>query len=460
MRRSRDLRRTPAEVSTRKARRAAGRALRRKVSRSAHAQWSPGKDRPDPVELLRAQDSVRIPELRPTRYGRMASSPFEFLRGAATVMAHDFANTPATGLRVQLCGDAHVNNFGLYGTPERDQVFDANDFDETLPGPWEWDVKRLATSLVLAGRQNRFERTENRKAARVAVQSYREMMSAFSSMRYLDGWYFHIDLATQGIPRQAETSKVIGRSVAKARRETNFHSFPKLAEASKRGTARIRENPPLTVHYRDPAEFENSSAFYERYRTSLPEERRMLLERYHVVDVAQRVVGVGSVGLACSVLLLMADSDVEDPLFLQLKQATTSALEPVLGPSRYSNHAQRVVVGQHLIQEASDVFLGWSRLRSRDFYVRQLHDMRFSYDLSSLGPKAFARQARLCGAALARAHARTGDPARISGYLGRRGLFDVAVATFAESYADQTERDFRALRSAIKSGRVASDTNV
>jgi len=389
----------------------------------------------------------------------MSLSPFAFLRGAAVVMAHDLAATPVTGLRVQLCGDAHVSNFGFFGTPERNQVFDVNDFDETLPGPWEWDVKRLATSLVVAGRQNRYARSETRKAARAALRSYREMMAEFAGMRYLDTWYFHLDLQNPSLPVGRDPRKLIGRAVAKARRRTGLHAFPKIADA-RNGRSRIRDDPPLIVHYKDPAGFEESSAFYERYLATLPDDRRMLLDRYHIEDVAQKVVGVGSVGLACSVLLLMGDSDVQDPLLLQLKQATASALEPVLEPSAYSNHAERVVVGQHLVQEASDVFLGWSRLRSRDFYVRQLRDMKFSYDLSTLGLREFVGQAKLCGTALARAHARTGDPARISGYLGNRGLFDEAVTTFAEAYADQTQRDHRALLKAIQSGRVSANVDM
>ncbi|HEY1197492.1 MAG TPA: DUF2252 domain-containing protein [Thermoplasmata archaeon] len=433
--------------------------MRRRVPRSSHALWTPARDRPDPIELLGTTERTRLPALLPIRYGRMSLSPFAFLRGAAVVMAHDLATTPVTGLQAQLCGDAHVSNFGIFGTPERHQVFDVNDFDETLPGPWEWDVKRLATSLVVAGRQNRYGRSGAREAARAAVRSYREMMAEFAGMRYLDTWYFHFDLESPSLPAGWNPRRLIGRGVARARRRTSLHAFPKMARAV-RGRYRIRDDPPLIVHYKDPAAFEESRSFYHRYLATLPDDRRMLLDRYHIVDVAQKVVGVGSVGLACSVLLLMGDSDVEDPLFLQLKQATSSALEPFLGPSAYSNHAERVVVGQHQVQEASDIFLGWSRLRSRDFYVRQLRDMKFSYDLSALGAREFVALATLCGTSLARAHARTGDPAQISGYLGNRGLFDEAVTTFAETYADQTQRDYQALLDAIRKGRVAADVDV
>ncbi len=437
----------------------AGNALRRRVPRSSHSLWAPSRDRPDPIDLLEASDSARVPALLPIRYGRMSISPFGFLRGAAGVMAHDLARTPVTGLHVQLCGDAHMGNFGFFGTPERDQVFDVNDFDETLSGPWEWDVKRLATSLVVAGHRNRYGRSETRRAARAAVRAYRETMNELAKMRYLDIWYYHIGLQSQSLPRGRDPRKLIGYAATRARRRTSLTAFPKMADAVK-GRYRIRDDSPLIVHYTDRAASELSRSAYDRYLASLPDERRMLLDRYYIADVAEKVVGVGSVGMRCSVLLLLADPDVEDPLFLQLKEATASALEPVLGRSAYSNHAQRVVAGQHMIQEASDIFLGWSRIRNRDFYVRQLRDMKFSYDIMALGLREFVGQAKLCGTALARAHARTGDPARISGYLGNKGLFDEAVAAFAEAYADQTQRDYEALLDAIKKGRVPAAVDV
>lgn len=421
--------------------------------------WTAAKDRPDPIELLQDADVHRVPRLVPIRYGRMSLSAFTFYRGAASVMAHDLSTMPTTGLRTQLCGDAHLSNFGVFGTPERDQVFDVDDFDETLPGPWEWDVKRLAASLVVAGRQNGFSRGVNRRAARTAVTAYREMMATFARERYLDTWYSHLDLQDLGWGVKAAGRKLMSRAVKKARRRTGLHAFPKMVKLVN-GRYRIRDDPPLIVHYANPAHDVESRAFFDRYLATLPDERRMLLDRYHVVDVAQKVVGVGSVGTACSVLLLMADRDVEDPLFLQLKQASSSALEPFQGASPYSNHAQRVVVGQHLIQEASDIFLGWSSVRGEDFYVRQLRDMKFSADVTSLGPKALLGQAGLCGTALARAHARTGDPACISGYLGEKDVFDEAITNFAEAYADQTERDYRALLRAIQKGRVVSEPDV
>ncbi|MCI4323381.1 MAG: DUF2252 domain-containing protein [Thermoplasmata archaeon] len=445
--------------ASRAERSARGRTLRRKVPRSSHATWKASRDRPDPIGLLEASGRTRVPELLPIRYGRMAQSPFAFLRGAAGVMARDLAGTPATGLWVQLGGDAHLSNFGMFATPERNQVFDVNDFDETLPGPWEWDVKRLATSLIVAGRQNGFSRGQNRKAARLAIRTYRERMAVFAPMRYLDTWYSHIDLEGDDTPVSGEGLRLIEGAVEIGRRRTGLHAFPKMVRAV-RGGYRIRDVPPLIVHYPDPGRAELFQSFFERYLTTLPEDRRTLLDRYHIVDVAQKVVGVGSVGTECSVLLLLGDRGMEDPLFLQLKEATSSALEPYLRPSVYPNHAQRVVVGQHLIQEASDIFLGWSRLRSRDFYVRQLRDMKFSSDITTMGPKAFLGQAELCGMALARAHARTGDPATLSGYLGDRELFEEAISQFAEAYADQTVLDHQALVKAIRSGRIPARSRV
>jgi uncharacterized protein (DUF2252 family) len=459
MRRSERRPWSPPGVPSRAERVAAGKRLRKAVPRTSHGRWSPHRERPDPLSLLAEADRGRVPQLLPIRYGRMSLSPFAFLRGAAPVMAHDLASTPSTGLRVQLCGDAHLSNFGMFGTPERDQVFDVNDFDETLPGPWEWDVKRLATSFVVAGRQNGYGRALSRRAARTAVRSYRRMMARFGSMRYADIWYFHLDPKNPAVIADRATRKLIGRAALKARRSTSLHAFPKLTQTV-RGQYRIRDEPPLILHYKDASAFEESQSFFERYLRTLPDERRMLLDRYRIVDVAQKVVGVGSVGTACSVLLLTGDRDVEDPLFLQLKQAMRSALEPSLGPSRYANHAERVVVGQHLVQEASDIFLGWSRANSRDFYVRQLRDMKFAYDVSTLGPREFVGQAELCGTALARAHARTGDPAAISGYLGSRGPFDEAIADFAEAYADQTRRDHQRLLRAIQTGRVEARVDV
>lgn len=442
-------------VPTREDRYRAGKALREKVPRKSQAVWKAPRDRPDPIDLLRATDRPRVAALIPIRYGRMSLNPLAFLRGAATVMAHDLAGTPRTGARVQLGGDAHLSNFGIFATPERNEVFDENDFDETLPGPWEWDLKRLAASLVVACRVNRLPRARGRRAVLRAVGSYRESMNQYAALPYLDIWYAHLD--PDRISRQVArlARRVVGDYARSARGNDSAHIFPRLTR--KVGAQyRIRDQPPLIVHYSDDEEAELTHALFERYLATLPEERRMLLERYHPVDVAQKVVGVGSVGTRCSILLLLGDRETDDPLFLQVKQALASALEPYAGASAYPSHGERVVVGQHLIQQASDSFLGWGSLRGEDFYVRQLRDWKFTADPGTMGPKDLVGHGELCAAALARAHARTGDPARISGYLGTKDTFDVAVASFAEAYADQTERDYAALRVAIRKGRLPS----
>ena len=390
----------------------------------------------------------------------MARSPFAFLRGAAAVMARDLGQGPRSGLKVQLAGDAHVANFGVFGTPERDLVFDVNDFDETLPGPWEWDVKRLATSLVLAAQEIGSDRLAGHRIAVRAVRTYREAMAAFAARPYLDTWYFHLDRDAVAAWMKRHQEKFVDRTFGGgARRRPDVHAFPRFVQRSAKGL-RIRDDPPLIVHYSDAADLETSRAFYDGYRRTLPDERRMLLERYEVADVAQKVVGVGSVGTVCSVVLLTADRDPEDTVFLQVKEAMASALEPYVGASRYASHGERVVVGQHLIQEASDIFLGWSRLGAREFYVRQLRDMKIATDVDALTPKALLQHGALCAAALARAHARTGDPAAISGYLGKADVFDHAVADFAEEYADQTRKDHAALLRAIRQGRVPAKTGV
>jgi uncharacterized protein (DUF2252 family) len=389
----------------------------------------------------------------------MSLSPFAFLRGSAAVMAHDLSGTPQTGLRVQLGGDAHLSNFGVFGTPERREVFDLNDFDETLPGPWEWDLKRLAVSLVVAGRCNRLSRSQCRRAALRAVRSYRRSMNRFASETYLDIWYSHIDSQSLSRPVERPALRVVGQYARKAVGRTALRAFPKMVRRVG-GRYRIRDQPPLIVHYSGREEVETTHAFFERYLSTLTEDRRLLLERYHPVDVAQKVVGVGSVGTACSVMLLVGDADTQDPLFLQIKQALPSALEPYAGVSAYANHAQRVVVGQHLIQQASDILLGWGSIRSRDFYVRQLRDWKYSADPASLGSRGLIAHGELCGAALARAHARTGDPARINGYLGAKDPFDQAVASFAEAYAAQTEQDFAELKRAIRKGRLRAEVDV
>jgi uncharacterized protein (DUF2252 family) len=432
----------PKAPLSRKARYERGRSLREKVPRSSHAVWDPPRNRRDPVDIVEESNLARVPRLVPIRYGRMSLSPFTFLRGTAGLMASDLAHTPSTGLRVQLGGDAHLSNFGVFGTPERELVFDLNDFDETLPGPWEWDLKRLATSLVVAAQHNAFSPKKANRAALGAVRAYRMAMTRYARESYLGVWHSHLDLPK--LAREAHTS---------------LHAFPKLVRPA-RGGYLIRDEPPLIVHYPDQQETETIHALYERYLASLPPERRMLLDRYHPVDVAQKVVGVGSVGTVCSVLLLLGDPKPLDPLILQLKQALPSALEPYAGASAFPNHAVRVVTGQRLIQEASDVFLGWSSLRDQDFYVRELWDFKSSVDATLMGPKALAGHGAFCGWALARAHARTGDPAAIAGYLGSSDAFDEAIASFARAYAEQTREDHATFVSAIRSGRISARIDI
>ena len=431
----------------------AGRELRHRLRRSEQGAWSPTTDRPDPVSLLVRSDRGRVRDLLPIRYARMVVSPFGFLRGAAAVMAHDLAGTRVTGLKVQMVGDAHVGNFGLFATPERDQVFDANDFDETLAGPWEWDVKRLATSVLLLGRENGVARRGAREAARTAARAYRRRTLDLAALPYLEAWYAHLDLAEASREVGPEGLRWLRRELPLARRRTGLHDFPRLARGSAR-TARIRDAPPLIRHFADPEEAAVVDEALRRYRATLPPERCVLFDRYRLVDVAQKVVGVGSVGTRCAIGLFLGDPDVAEPLFLQVKEAAASVHEGYLGPSRFPSHAQRVVVGQRLVQEASDVFLGWGRAGGRDFYVRQLRDMKLSSDLTGLGPGALVGQAELCGAALARAHARTGDAAALAGYLGRGEAFDIAIADFAEAYARQTEADHAAFQRAVRDGRL------
>ncbi len=400
-----------------------------------------------------AGDAGKVADLLPIRYGRMAVSPFGFLRGAAGIMSRDLSGTPSTGLRVQIVGDAHVANFGLFATPERDQVFDANDFDETIPGPWEWDLKRLATSLLLVAGENRFPRRAARLAAVTAARSYRTRMLRFAGMRFLDTWYSHLDLAEAPHAVGRRALRLLRQEIPRARERTGFHAFPRVAER-RHGRARIRDDPPLIRHLAPAREERAVRDAFREYRAALPPERRPLFERYRLADVAQKVVGVGSVGTRCALGLFLGDDDVSEPLFLQVKEARASVHEPFVGRSPYANHAERVVVGQRLVQEASDVFLGWSRSDGHDFYVRQLRDMKFSSELTALGPTALVGQAELCGAVLARAHARTGDAAAIAGYLGPGDGFDTAIVAFAESYARQTVQDHARLKRAIATGRL------
>jgi uncharacterized protein (DUF2252 family) len=438
----------------------AGKALRERVSRTSHAKWSHPPDRPDPVTLLKESDRGRLSELLPIRYGRMRGSPFAFFRGAAALMAWDLARTPTTKIRVQACGDCHLLNFGGYGSPERRLVFDINDFDETLPAPWEWDVKRLAASVVLAGRQKGIREGRCGDAARAVVASYRTHIRDYASMPYLEAWYSHIDVELFIEKAKTTRDRKYWKKVADtAKMQTAEYILPKITEVTK-GKRRIIDHPPLVYHPRDIARIdEHVRALFHRYSLTLPEERRVILDRYHIVDIARKVVGVGSVGTRCDVALLMAGED--DALVLQLKEALPSVLEAHAGKSRYSNHGERVVTGQRMLQAASDVFLGWTRADDgRDYYFRQLRDMKMKFDLEAMNKSEWLEYVQICGWTLARAHARTGDAARIGGYVGKNSIFDDAIAEFAAAYADQTERDHAALLKAIRAGRVrAADTS-
>jgi uncharacterized protein (DUF2252 family) len=455
---------------------AAGKALRSETPRVSHAEWEPAPDRPDPISLLEAQAADRLSELVPIRYGRMQASPFSFFRGAACVMASDLAGTPRSGIRVQLCGDAHLSNFGGFASPERDLVFDLNDFDETLPGPWEWDVKRLAASVVVAGRDNGFAPKRQRALVRQTVGEYRKAMRGFAGMKALDVWYarasvgdLHELLRSQASSRQA---KRFDRAVARGRRKDSARALEKLA-VSGEGDPRIAADPPLIVPIEDLVNDaqrerieEGARGLLGSYVRSLSGDRRRLLQHYRYAALARKVVGVGSVGTRAWVLLLLG-RDSGDPLFLQLKEAQRSVLEPFAGRSRYRSDGRRVVEGQRLMQAAGDILLGWLHSphgvddnRPRDFYVRQLWDSKTSADVAAMRPDDMALYARLCAWTLARAHARSGDSLAISAYLGSSEAFEQAVAAFACVYADQNERDYAALLDAVAAGRIEAQTGV
>jgi uncharacterized protein (DUF2252 family) len=436
---------------------AMGKALRDKCPRTAHADWRPPSDRPDPLELLVESSKGRIPQLVPIRYGRMMQTPFTFYRGAALNMAADLAATPQSGLRVQACGDAHLLNFGAYATPERRVIFDLNDLDETLPAPWEWDVKRLAASFILACRNNRFSEAAARDSALACVRSYRETMAQFSEMHTLDVWYATLDFE-QIIPQieDEETRKRAQKILSKARhRSVAEHDYPQLVTTAGM-RPEIKENPPLIYHWREQGEAEftaNVRRAFARYRDTLEEDRRLLLDRFELLDIAIKVVGVGSVGTWCAIALLMADED--DPLFLQIKEARSSVLEDYAGKSAHANHGERVVAGCRLMQSASDLFLGWTESqRGRHFYVRQLRDVKIKMPVEVYTPSVMCQYAQACGWTLARAHARSGEPAKISGYLGKSDTFDQAVADFSIAYADQSERDYETLKKAVRAGKL------
>jgi uncharacterized protein (DUF2252 family) len=440
---------------------AAGKALRQRVPREDHGAWKAPYNRRDAVEMVVESSKGRIPELVPIRYGRMLVSPFTFYRGAANIMAADLASTPVSGVKVQLCGDAHLLNFGAFATPERRIVLDVNDFDETLPGPWEWDVKRLAASFVFAARSNGFSTADQREAASSCVRSYREHMIEYGDMPVLEVWYARLQLSDALAAAHDKATKArMKKRVRKAEATTVAeHDFPKMTE-TRGGRYVIRDAPPLIYHhpYLNVASGrENIERALHRYRESLSDERKALLDRYQLMDVALKVVGVGSVGTTCAVALMMAGDD--DPLFLQVKEAGPSVLENYAGKSVYANHGQRVMVGQHLMQAASDIFLGWTQgYAGRHYYIRQLRDMKIKPLVEVFNPATMFDYAMLCGWTLARAHARSGDPAMIAGYMGKSDVFDKAVTSFSELYADQAELDHAALKKAVRNGKIKVET--
>ena len=433
-----------------------GKAMRLAVPLASHAQWHAPTNRRDPIDLLIESSIGRVPELLPIRYGRMMQSPFTFYRGAAAIMAADLASLPSTGIRVQACGDCHLVNFGSFATPERRQIFAINDFDETLPAPWEWDIKRLAASFVVAGRSNSFSADEAHEAAQTCARSYREHMREFAKTGVLDIWYFSIDMDAVLETVEDEITKERSKKRFTKARDRNVldEDFPELV-TFEGGRHRIRNNPPLIYHLQDEEETvveKRVREAFESYRATLAEDRRLLLDRYELKDIAMKVVGVGSVGTRCAIMLLMGGAD--DPLFLQVKQARASVLEHYAGQSTYPNHGQRVVMGQRLMLSASDIFLGWTETVKGDFYIRQMRDMKLKPLVELFTPSLMNQYADLCGWALASAHARSGDAAKIAGYLGKKEDFDEALADFSEAYADQNEKDYKALVQAVQKGRL------
>ena len=455
-----------------------GKELRASVPRESHAEWAPPLDRPDPVELLRSQGESRVQALLPLRYERMSVSAFTFYRGGALIMASDLSNTPTTGIRVQLCGDAHISNFGLFSSPERRTVFDINDFDETLPGPWEWDVKRLAASVEICGRDNGFTKKQRKAAVIACVQGYRETMRAFADMGNLDVWYTHLDIDTlrQSVSTSIseQDTKTADKIIGKAKAKNSVRAVQKLTEIVD-GKLRIISDPPVIVPIRDlvanKAGDEAAERFDEgvlehlmrgilaEYRSSITPDKRNLIDSYTAVDMAHKVVGVGSVGTRAWIIV-MRGADEHDPLVLQVKEAQDSVLERFVGKSEYKQHGERVVAGQRAMQTASDMLLGWCALpdvatkTKKHYYVRQLWDGKGSIDLEKLGPDDLKVLSSACGATLAHAHARTGDRFAIASYLGKSDKFDKAITQFAASYADQNELDYARFMEALEAGEL------
>jgi len=452
-----------------------GRAARAEVARSSHAAFEQSPSRPDPIEVLERQAATRVPELVPIRYGRMLVSPFTFYRGAAMIMAGDLAATPRSGFTVQCCGDAHLSNFGVFASPERRLVFDLNDFDETLQGPWEWDVKRLATSMLIAAINNGYALKDQERIVLDTVEAYRSAMESFAGMNNLEVWYAHMDMDTAlqelGTQLKTKMAKRTEKTLAKARTRDSMSAFSKLTETVD-GRVRIVDQAPLIVpldrllNDGERAEmYEGLHQLLRQYRDTLEFDRRVLLEQFELADFARKVVGVGSVGTRAWIALLLG-RDGQDPLFMQMKEAEASVFEEFLGASGFSNHGERVVVGQRLMQASSDIFLGWLHVDSgidgqaRDFYCRQLKDWKGSAEIEQMIAPGLALYGKLCGWTLARAHARSGDRIAIAAYLGGGPSFGRAILEFSKAYAEQNERDYEALVAAVKGGRIVAETGL
>ncbi|BAG00042.1 conserved hypothetical protein [Microcystis aeruginosa PCC 9809] len=430
-----------------------GKSLRERLPRSRHAIWQPPAAGREPIEIIEASNRGRLQELIPIRYGRMLRSPFTFLRGSAALMAYDLATTPKTDIIVQACGDCHLLNFGFFATPERNLVFDINDFDETLPAPWEWDLKRLVVSFVIAGRDSDLSDRESKAAAIDCARSYREHLREYSRLSPLEVWYTRIGVeqVIEMAPDE-KTRKIREQMMTKARERIIEHLYPKIVTQTA-GRNRFVDQPPILYHVNEPDWETLVREGLEDYRQSLPEERRVLFDRYRLEDFALKVVGIGSVGTRCYIALFFSEDN--HPLILQVKEACPSVLEPYTAKSQYENQGQRVVTGQRLMQSSSDIFLGWTQgRRGNNFYLRQLRDMKFSLPIEGVSAAQLQRYAEFCGWTLARAHAKSGDAATISGYLGKGDQFDLAMGEFAIAYAEQTEQDHAALVEAVKTGRV------
>ena len=446
-----------SDITSRAERRREGKALREKCPRASQGEWTPRSKSQDIVKLLDESDADRIVGLIPLKYQRMSVSPFTFFRGSAIIQARDLANANVSGITVQACGDCHLANFGGFATPERKFVFDINDFDETYPGPWEWDVKRLGASLILAARDRSFSKGDANDAVRAAATAYRERMAEFGKMKILERWYAQVtfEAIQEYFRNDPDMSSRLLKKQKLAHSRTSEGVVPKLT-AVVDGQQKIKDDPPVLYHLQGfTRDFEkHREEFVKGYKQSVQADRRLLYERFRYQDAAMKVVGVGSVGTRCAISLLLADDD--DPLFLQFKEARRSVLESPRGKSRYANQGYRVVEGQRLMQAASDIFLGWSATKEHHYYVRQLRDMKVSAEVETFKPSTLVAYATLCGWTLARAHAKTGSAARIAGYLGSSDQFDDALAKYSEAYADQAERDFKTFQAAIRSGRLST----